>query len=134
MVIGKGRALESDDAIGWQYQHDQKVTMMDNYQSFAEFLRPKLALASHPVIDLNGCNTARTNWATYFTHDGENIALQLSRELPDAIIIGNRGYAIGTEWNGFLWTKEHHVWGIKRTYVAGAPGLPDWTNGVGTSK
>jgi len=75
---------------------DGRVVFTDNCNSFAEFVRDKLSPTAS--IYLDGCNTARE----YFFKDTENIARQLSRDLPNVSVVGNKGFAIGNELR-YLW-------------------------------
>ena len=110
MMIVKGNN-PLDGSIFWIPGSD-KVLMSDNYNSFSDIIKSKLA--KDAVIELDGCNTAR-QW----TRGGQNIARQLSRDLPDVTIKGNRGYGIGNEWFSIRFGKETHVIGFKREYHGG---------------
>lgn len=95
----------------------EEVLMSDNYESFADFVRSKLA--PDALITLNGCRTASEGFAGFRTKGGENIARQLSRELPNAIIRGNRQYAVGNEPFGVRIGRGLRAAGIKRSYHGG---------------
>lgn len=113
IMIVEGRDLNKG-SLFWT-DTMQHVSMSDNYQSFADLIGPKLA--SSAEIYLNGCNTAREGWFGFQTEEGNNIARQLSMELPNVTVIGNRGYSIGNEWFNWRLGEETHVFGFERTYL-----------------
>ena len=84
----------------------KKVLMTDTDKSFADYIRGKLA--TNATIDLNGCNTGKSK---------NNIAQQLSRELPGVTVIGNKRDSYGnemvipfTDGSFFRLGKESHTW------------------------
>ncbi|MFH1371049.1 MAG: RHS repeat-associated core domain-containing protein [Planctomycetota bacterium] len=110
MMIVRGRN-PNDGSLYWITGSDQ-VQFSDNYENFSDFIRSKLANGA--VIELDGCNTAR-QW----TRRSNNISRQLSRELPDSTVRGNRGAAIANEWYGIRFGRETHAIGFKREYHGG---------------
>ena len=95
----------------------QGIVFTDDGTSLSGLLKPKLSVDAN--IQLNGCNTAR-EWTS---SSNENIAKQLSHELPGVSVTGNRGFGIGNEMSNPLnrdqyirFGQENHAVGITRTY------------------
>ena len=117
--IGTDSDNGSDGLVN--FGEDGGVVWSDTAESFADTVRDKLS--DNASIELNGCNSAREGWGG----GDENISKQLSRDLSDTSVTGNRGYAFSNEVsmpgsreeNHFRIGSSDHAVGIPRTYENG---------------
>ena len=97
------------------------VLYSDTTRNFAESIAPKLAPVAS--ICLAGCNTANDR---VILGSENNISRQLSRELPNVVVAGYRGYAFGNEVSipgfsdyYFRIGRQNYSLGFGRTYLNG---------------
>ena len=74
----------------------------------------KNKLAPNATIHLNGCNTARE-----FPWSQKSIARQLSRDIPSATVIGNKGFAFQHGFFGYTFGPDDHANGVSRKFKNG---------------
>ena len=116
-------SIEEGEGEGLYFDtYDQnKITYSDTQDSFSGHIRDKLT--EDAVIHLDGCNTASEGLLYHLGFFNDNIAMQLSKELPGVTVGGNVFFGVGNEPSNpdnrnqyFRVGRETHILGYRRNY------------------
>ena len=108
--------------VSWSGNPEDLIEFDIGLGSLLDLVRSKLVCGA--IIGLFGCNTARE----FSCCNNDNIARQLSRELPDVFVTGFAGFGVGNELSLWFFGCKRpfirfgdttFVTGIKRTYLNG---------------